>query len=245
MKLSAVQFVPVPGDIASNTRKHLDHIERAVSHGAHLVFFPELSLTGYEPRLAKSLAIEAADPRLDVFQRLSDLYDIRIGVGAPLSVGTHVQIGMLWFQPKAPRVAYAKQQLHSDELPFFVPGSKQLVVNAHKHKLAPAICYESLQPSHARNAASMGADVYLASVAKPAGAMARAMPHYSAIARKHDMYVIMADCVGPSDNFVSVGQSAVWSRNGEMLAQMDSESEGMVIVDTNSGVARVHLWINR
>ena len=34
------------------------------------------------------------------------------------------------------------------------------------HNLAPAICFESLQPEHAESAASSGADVYLASVAK-------------------------------------------------------------------------------
>lgn len=240
MKLSAVQFLPVPGDMTANTGKHLEHIERAVSHGANLVFFPELSLTGYEPRLAKSLAIDPTDSRLDVFQRFSDAHDLVIGVGAPLSVRSQVQIGMVWFEPRAPRLAYAKQHLHSDELPFFIQGSEQLVLEADTHKLAPAICYESLQLSHADSAASMGADVYLASVAKPAGAMAKAMLHYPAIARKHNMYVIMADCVGPSDDVVSVGQSAVWNRSGELLAQMDSESEGMVIVDTISGVASVH-----
>ena len=34
----------------------------------------------------------------------------------------------------------------------------------------------------------------------------------------------MANCVGPSDNFVSVGQSAIWNNRGDLLAQMDGEA---------------------
>lgn len=240
MKIGGVQCRAVAGDIAGNAARHLKFIEGAASQGVDLVFFPELSLTGYEPRLAKALATNKDDQRLDIFQQYSEAHHIIIGLGLPLSVGTAVQIGMVWFVPNAPRRNYAKQQLHADELPFFVAGNSSLVLEAGVHKLAPAICYESLQPSHADNVASLGADVYLASVAKPSGPLAKAIVHYPAIARRHSMYVVMADCVGPSDDFVSVGQSAVWNIRGELLAQMDGETEGIVILDTASGNATLH-----
>ena len=240
MKICAVQHRPVAGDIAANTARHLSFIDLAIAQSADLVFFPELSLTGYEPRLAKSLAVDKTDPRLEVFQRRSDARHIIIGVGLPLAAGGEVQIGMVWFTPRAPRRDYAKQQLHADELPFFVPGNGQLLLKVADHILAPAICYESLQPSHAEDAKNLGADIYLASVAKPAGAMARAVRHYPAIAREHNLQVIVADCVGPSDNFVSVGQSAAWNNRGELLAQMDRESEGIIILDTAVGQATIH-----
>jgi predicted amidohydrolase len=240
MKISAIQFQSATGDIASNLAKHLEFIKVAVAQGADLVFFPELSLIGYEPKLAQSLATETNDSRLDVFQQCSDVYNIIIGVGLPISVKSDVQIGMVWFAPKMPRCSYAKQQLHADELPFFVAGDAQLILETSTHKLAPAICYESLQLNHADNAANLGADVYLASVAKPAGGMTKAILHYPVIARKHNMYVIMSDAVGPCDDFISVGQSAAWSNRGELLIKMDSESEGLLIVDTMSGKASVH-----
>ena len=85
----------------------------------------------------------------------------------------------------------------------------------------------------------MGAGIYLASAAKPAAAMAKAVAHYPAIALKYNMHVLMANCVGPSDNFTSVGQSAVWNNRGELLAQMDSESAGAVIWDTVTGRATI------
>jgi predicted amidohydrolase len=205
------------------------------------VYFPELSLTGYEPALAKSLAFCLGDSRLDALQACSDTGGLTIGVGMPLAAASAVQIGMAWFTPHTPRRSYAKQHLHVDELRYFVPGSGQLVLDSAGHRLAPAICYESLQMHHAAQAAALDSEIYLASVAKGAGNLGKAMAHYPAVAGQHDMLVMMANGVGPSDDFVSVGQSAAWHRNGELLAQMDAESDGFVLLDTTSPTASVHV----
>lgn len=240
MKISAIQVQPDTGDIESNIVKHLAFIDAAAEQGVDLIFFPELSLTGYEPELAQSLATDWMDSRLEVFQQRSDKHDAIIGVGLPLASEGGVQIGMVWFVPDQPCCRYAKQQLHADELPYFVAGNKQLVIETHTGKAIPAICYESLQPNHASAAAELKADIYLASVAKPAGGLAKGMLHYPAIAKQHNMHVIMADSIGPCDNFVSVGQSAAWNDKGELLVQMDSQSEGLLLVDTVSGRAVIH-----
>ncbi len=70
------------------------------------------------------------------------------------------------------------------------------------------------------------------------------MKHYPIVARSHNMVVIMANFVGPSDDFLSVGQSAVWNTRGELIAQMDAESEGIVVLDTHSGSASVKKLAN-
>ncbi|RUR40837.1 carbon-nitrogen hydrolase family protein [Vreelandella populi] len=237
MKLCAAQLHPVTGDIEANLSKHLKFIQRAAAQQAEVVFFPELSLTGFEPRLASSLAIGWADHRLDVLQECSAQHNMLIGVGMPIVVDMGVQIGMVWFSPGTPRRLYAKQQLHIDETSYFVPGNKQLVIEHDDYKLAPAICYESLQMSHADEVAAMSADIYLASVAKPAGGLAKAMVHYPEVAKRHSMSVIMANCVGPCDDFISVGQSAAWNAHGELLAQLHSEAEGILVLDTVSETA--------
>lgn len=244
MKICAAQHRAIAGDIAANIAKHLSLVELAIAHGADLIFFPELSLTGYEPRLAKKLSSDKSDPRLDVFQQRCDAHNMIIGVGLPVSAGSEVQIGTVWFIPNSPRRDYAKQELHEDEFPFFARGSGQLLLEVGDHILAPAICYESLQPKHAEVAAHRGADIYLAGVSKPAGAMEKAVLHYPAIARKHNLQVIMANCVGPSDNFISVGRSGVWNNDGKLLAQMDSESEGIIILDTANEKASIHVLLD-
>lgn len=251
MRICAAQFQPIAGDIAKNIELHRSLIEQAVSQRADLVFFPELSLTGYEPALAKELATQPDDARWDLFQALSDAHGIIIGVGLPLlsdiSAANErdakqrvpgVLIGMIFFQPRQPRVWYAKQQLHSDELPFFIPGDKQLVLQADGHTLAPAICYESLQRDHAANATRCGVDIYLASVAKPDRGVVKAFAHYPEIAKQHSMTVLMANSIGPSDNFVSAGKSAAWNKRGELVSQLSGGDEGLLLFDTTSNSNR-------
>jgi predicted amidohydrolase len=241
MLLAAAQLRSDAGNVESNIAKHLALIEVAVDRGADLVFFPELSLTGYEPKLAMALAADLNDRRFDVFQACADAGDVAIGVGFPGRSAEGIRITMAVFQPKTARLAYAKQQLHADEMPFFVQGSGQLILNAGSHVFAPAICYESLQDSHASVAAALGANVYLASVAKPKRNVLRANEHYAAVAKRHSMAVLMANSVGPSDDFVSAGQSAVWNASGELLASMDDTSEGLVTFDASMGVGSVVL----
>ena len=85
MKIGVVQTRPITGDMQGNMAKHMQWIEQAVVDGVELIIFPELSLTGYEPTLAKDLAMEQDDSRLDDLQALSDANGITIGVGAVAS----------------------------------------------------------------------------------------------------------------------------------------------------------------
>lgn len=237
MKIAAVQLKPIAGDVGANTARHCALIELAVNSGAKLAFFPELSITGYEPSQAASLAMWSDDPALDTFQALSDRLDVVVGIGAPLWVDDQVRVGMIWFSPNASRVSYTKQLLHADERPYFSPGDEQLVLEHGGLRFAPAICYESLQPSHSERAAFMGADVYLASVAKPARGILNALRHYPDVAKIHKMFVVAANCIGRCDDFISTGSSAAWAPSGQQLAQLGSDSEGVLIVDTDGGTA--------
>jgi apolipoprotein N-acyltransferase len=80
-----------------------------------------------------------------------------IAVGAPTKGAKGTEISMITFQPGLERTSYSKQHLHFDEIPFFTPGTETLVLSQANFVLAPAICYESLQPSHAAQAAESGA----------------------------------------------------------------------------------------
>lgn len=142
---------------------------------------------------------------------------------------------MLWFQPNEPRTSYTKQHLHTDETGFFITGDHQLILPLGDYRIAPAICYESLQASHSDQAAGAGANVYLASVAKPATGVLKAIQHYPIMARQHNMCVIMAYRIRPCDDFTSAGNSSAWAANGDLLASLDPASEGVLIVEIESG----------
>lgn len=84
MKICAAQTKPVSGHIQENINNHKRMLEYALSYGIDAIFSPELSLTGYEPRLAEKLAMKSKDSRLEIFQKLSDIHGLTIGAGLPL-----------------------------------------------------------------------------------------------------------------------------------------------------------------
>jgi len=234
MIIGIAQIRPIKGDIAANIDKHLRFIEEASALKASALFFPELSLTGYEPELAKDLATTQDDNRLVRFQELSYTKSITIGLGVPTRSDSGIHISMIIFQPRCARQTYSKQHLHTDEYPYFGGGSSQLLIQIDGLNIAPAICYESLQPAHAEHAITLGADIYLASVAKSQDGITKAMTHFPSIASKYGIPVLMANCVGPCDNFLSAGQSSIWTKTGHLAGQLDEYSEGMLMFDTKA-----------
>jgi predicted amidohydrolase len=234
LKLGVAQVKPFSGDIDKNITSHKKLIARAVSEKTDLIVFPELSLTGYEPRLCKELATHADDNRLDDFQTISNTGNITICLGLPTISNAGIRISMIIFQPYQPRQTYSKQHLHADELPYFTSGNHQTILTINHTKFAPAICYESLLPKHSHDAFQLGAEIYVASVAKSANGVAKAFAHYPAIAKKYAMLVFMSNCTGPCDDFESVGRSSIWNKSGLLLAQLDETTEGILLLDAET-----------
>lgn len=241
MNIAIAQIKPVKGDIPANIEKHSKFIELASILNTDFIFFPELSLTGYEPELAEKLAVNKNDKRFDVLQQMSDQKMISFGVGVPSITQNGICISMIVFQPKQPRILYSKQQLHEDELPYFKNGNEQILITLKNQKIAPAICYESLQMNHADEAVKLGAQIYAASVAKSQNGINKAYVHYPNIAKKYKIPVLMSNCIGECDNFVSAGLSSVWNKEGELILQFDQQEEGIIIFDTETEKVSKHI----
>jgi predicted amidohydrolase len=232
MKLCVAQTRPVKGDIPANIKRHIALIELA--RGADVILFPELSLTGYEPTLAKELAIEPDDSRLDEFQAISDSSAVTLGVGAPTRSASGTRITMLLFQPRKPRLTYSKRYLHADEEPFFVAGQQIMTLNVNRAIIAPAICYELSVREHSENAARSGASVYMASVAKTAKGLDAAIPALTGIAREYSMTVSMANSVGECDGCECAGKTSVWNNKALLVGQLNDRDEGVLTIDTDT-----------
>ncbi len=234
MKICVAQTRPVKGDVRTNIIAHKKLIDLAIYNKANSIIFPELSLTGYEPELAKDLATDKDDNRFNDFQEISDSKHVTIGVGMPIKSDAGTLIGMIIFQPNSPRQVYCKQHLHSDEYPYFINGTGQVFLNESKNKTALAICYELSIPEHSLNAFNNGANVYIASVAKTTGGVENACGTLADIARKYSMTVFMANCIGHCDNFESAGTTSVWNNQGNLIGQLNDRNEGILIFDTDT-----------
>lgn len=239
MKICIAQTHPIKGNVQQNIEDHLQIIKRAIELHADLIVFPELSVTGYEPELAKQLATNIEESLFDPFQKLANEHTIAIGIGMPTEHTDGIRISILMFQPNKERINYSKQTLHSDELSYFVNGDTQIYLNIEQQKIAFGICYETLQREHLLNARNNGATLYIASVAKPESGITKAYKHYPFMANELNMPILMANCVGFCDNFLSMGGSAVWNGQGKLVNKLNSKDPGLLVYDTVLGTATI------
>ncbi len=84
-KIAVAQIPSVKGDIAANIETHTKAMLKAGERDVSILVFPELSLTGYEPELAQSLAFTIHDARLLQLINEANSNGLTIVVGAPLA----------------------------------------------------------------------------------------------------------------------------------------------------------------
>ena len=242
MKICVAQTKPITGNIESNIEHHKRLIDLAILNGADTIIFPELSLTGYEPTLAKTLATHEDDSRFDDFQKIADTQAITIGVGVPLKVDAGICIGLVIFHPQQKRQTYSKKYLHADETPFFLSGQNVTDFMAHKPNMALAICLGLAGPEHVAKPFRQGAKVDFASGAKVKNGIEKALQRLSEIAKKYGMTVLMSNCIGISDGGECAGRTSVWLDDGKLVGQLDGMHEGILIFDTRTqDMRRVYL----
>lgn len=234
MKIAIAQIKPNKGNIEKNIKLHMAMISLALTEDIDAIFFPELSITGYEPELANELKTEVSDNRFKAFQEVSNKKKIIIGLGVPNKNNEEVNISMFIFQSNTNIQSYSKQTLHEHETPFFEEGKLQVIIEYGAFRIAPAICYESLLESHLINSLNMGANMYVASVAKHQRGIEKAMCYFSKMAKVKAIPILMSNSIGHCDNFESAGQSAIWNKQGELLGQLSASTEGVLIYNTET-----------
>ena len=232
MKICVAQTRSVTGEVRKNIDKHKEFTGFAVSGGADIIVFPELSLTGYEPTLANKLATNEGDDRFRDLQYLSDNQKIIIAAGIPIKKEQGVMIGMIIFRPNQPQQTYFKQYLHPDEERYFIKGTYEPVLS--EYEIAMAICYEISVPLHAEQAHKNEARVYIASVAKTIAGIEKAIETLTETAKRYSMFVLLSNCVGECEGKEAGGTSSVWNNKGILLGQLDNINEGMLILDTTT-----------
>ena len=222
LTLSAIQYAALDGGIAANVPEHIRLIEDAADHGARLVVFPELSLTGYDlAGLAdKERWVTATDPRLDVLREICRRTGITAVVGAPFreADGTP-RLAALALQPGGQVEASFKVWLHGPERQAFKPGDRPAVLDLDGWRIALAVCLDAARPVHASEAAEAGADIYAVSALYAAGEDHRLALHLGARAMDHRMFSLLANLGGTTEFGPSAGGSGFWGPDGLVIRQ--------------------------
>ncbi len=227
------------GNIRLNIKNHLNLIHQAIRLKSDLIVFPELSLSGYEPKQAQKTAIYPNDAILRPFQMISDEYNVSIAIGVPTKCEEGICISMIIFQPLKDRKTYSKQILHSDELPYFVSGNTTSFIYTNNIKIAFGICFESLQRNHIEYAHQQGAEIYIASVAKSQKNIDNAFSYFPIVSKEFNLPILMSNCIGYNDGFLANGQSAVWDKSGSLTGKLNTTDQGLLVFNTESSTTEI------
>jgi predicted amidohydrolase len=235
--VAAAQSASLAGAVTENVARHLRLVQTAADQGVQLLVFPELSLTGYEPQLARANAVSPDDPRLDPMRRLACDASMAVVVGAPLLSGARaLRIAALAMLPDGSVSTYTKEHLHPGEEGTFAPGLGGPMLQVGGAAVALAICADTTHPEHAARAAARGATVYAAGVLiseKGYAVDAALMQGYAA---EHGMCVLMANHSAASGGYVPAGRSAIWSEHGTPVSASSGTEEALVLGRKAGGI---------
>lgn len=234
MKIAAAQLTCVPADLSANTERSAALAAEARAQGAELVVFPELTLTGYElDALAADPGLwlaDAEDPRLDPLRSAG----IAVAVNAALrTAGPLPALATLVYGADGRHVTtYAKQHLYGHEQGVFAAGGRPGRFTLGGIRFSLGVCYDNHFPEVTDSAAADGCRVHLASTLYGTGDGIRELATvYPGIADEHNLYVVVANHVGPAGPWTGCGSSAVWAPGGLQLAEADDRTTAVVTAD--------------
>ena len=233
---AAAQCSVRAGDIAANVRRHLDFMDAARRHGVDVLVFPELSLTGYEPTLAASLAQPADTDCLAPLRARAREAGMTAIVGLPLRSGPGARpfIAAFILHADGALTVQTKQHLHTGEEPYFSAGTGGPLLAARGMPLAVAICADFGQPAHAAAAAGAGARIYAASALIGTTGYPADSALLQGYAQRHRMAVLLANHGGPTGGWAAAGRSAFWDEQGRLVAAAPGPGDRLLIATTGS-----------
>ncbi|MET7915370.1 carbon-nitrogen hydrolase family protein [Streptomyces avermitilis] len=238
MKIATTQFTCVPADISANVRQMAALAAEARAQDAELVVFPELALTGYELDALSAdpgLWVDADDPRLDAIREsgIATVVNCAAATG-----GERPAVETLVYGSDGELITtYRKQHLHEQEQSVFVAGQRDGRFELGGLRFALATCYDNHFDELTRRGAADGCQVHLASslYGTGGGVEERAAVH-PGIAKDSNLYVVLANHVGPAGAWTGCGRSALWAPGGALLVEADADTTMVVTADVGQAV---------
>ncbi|GAF26279.1 NAD synthase [Moorella thermoacetica Y72] len=252
MRIAMAQLDPTIGDIGGSLAKIRQAVAEARQHGAGLVIFPELAVTGYPPRDLLC--------RHDFLERVERALAEDI---APLSRETAIIIGAPVRGRGNPAFLYNAALLYSggelcgrqdksllpnydvfDESRYFKPATRRLPVFLEGLRLGLTICediwndkdYWNRQLYDIDPVAEMldqGAEILINISASPYhyGKIALRVDMLRSLARKYGRPILYINQVGGNDELIFDGTSLAIDANGNVVSLAASFAEDLVLLD--------------
>lgn len=248
LRLAMAQINPTVGDIAGNSARIVEQVQRASELGSQLVLFPELALTGYpieDLALSKDFLNDSSKALEKLAQELGDigLGHVRVVVGHPALAKspTAWAIGQncasLIFDGKV-HASYAKHHLPNysvfDEYRVFVPGDELLTFEVDGLRFATVICEDIWQSGGpVAQIANHKVDLTLVLNGSPfeRSKTDSRLELVSNLAAKQETAVAYVNLIGGQDDLVFDGNSFLIDANGKEIARAKQFEEDLLVFE--------------
>ena len=222
------------GDIDGNTDIVLQNAKQAMGdYGAHIIVFPELTLTGYPPE--DLLLRPSLEVRIDkALQRIKAAnLDIVMVLGFPDREGEQLFNAATVIKGSNCLGKYRKQCLPNyqvfDERRYFVAGNSPCVLDIEGVKVAFTICEDLWEDGPALQARNSGAQLLINLNASPYH-MNKMVERKEMLRKRSEaakLPIIYANLVGGQDELVFDGGSMATDANGNCQLLAPSFVEGL------------------
>lgn len=250
-RVALAQIAPTLGDLERNLALHEKVAREAMTRGANLLVFPELSLTGYFIKdLVPTLALGPASRRLDPLFELSRRVAMVVGL-VEESADHRFFNAAFYLEGGEVRHVHRKAYLPTygifDEHRYVGAGDRIGAFDAAVGRLGVLICEDMLHPSAAYIASRDGAEALLCPSASPGRGLlpdgrfanARAWETVNrAYAELFTTYVVYVNRVGYEDGACFWGGSEVIAPTGEVAAKAGYLEEELVVAELEDAELR-------
>jgi NAD+ synthase (glutamine-hydrolysing) len=261
VKIALGQIDTTVGDFTGNAAKVVEFSRRALSAGAGLILFPELTVCGYPPRdLVEKPAFVARNEEI-VRQIAAETQGITVICGfvspAHAETGKSVMNSAAVLRDGKLVMVQSKRLLPTydvfDEMRNFAPAEGQALLPFCGRQMALTICEDAwndksfwnrrlYQVDPVEDLVRAGGNFLLNISASPFHIGKRELRRdmLAALAHHHNTPVVMCNLVGGNDSVVFDGSSLVLNAKGEVIAQGKSFEEDLVFFDNDSMTGEMH-----
>jgi NAD+ synthase (glutamine-hydrolysing) len=253
MRIAIAQLNQTIGALSKNTAKVKDYILRAADHGASLVIFSELVLSGYPP---KDLLLYNSfiDRERELLEK--EIVPLTLSGPAVIIGSSHRQSGILYnaalfLEEGIIKSAHRKSLLPNydvfDEERYFSPAHQRSVEIVGGLPTAITVCEDIWNDSDYNKKQLYGTDPLVDLFADGARLLINisASPYHlgkqrlredllAFLARKYKAGVIYVNQVGGNDELIFDGSSLVYNDRGELLYRAASFAEDLFYIESEN-----------
>ncbi len=239
LRVLLAQLNTVVGDIAGNTERMIDVLQRARDADVHVAVFPELAITGYPPEDLLLRPSFLADAEAAVHAMAAHTVGLTALVGYPDRRGDLHNAAAVLHDGQAATVVrkvFLPNYSVFDEERYFRAGGEAIVFRGHDARFGVSICEDIWYPTGPPEMqARAGAEVLINLSASPyvRGKSRQRERMLATRAADNLAFVVYCNLVGGQDELVFDGNSLVIGPTGDILARGASFDEDLFIVELN------------